>query len=382
MTSRVILFGATGYTGHLTAEALARRGTSNTVLAGRSGERLQSLAAALEADYGWTCEIAEADVTNPSSVADLIESPDDVLISTVGPFTRFGKPAIEAATSGGAIYLDSTGEPPFIRRVFDRYGPRAHRTGASLLTAFGYDYVPGNLAGALALAAAGRRHPGRSGRRRVLRPHRHRDPADAQRRHDREFAGSAHRTGLRLAARCPGHGATGSVGADLRPRRPRTRRAERRRNRALHAPAPGSGTRRCAGVPGLGGQPDPPGLNHGSGHRTADPAAGPSRAGEVGGARVAPGSSGGPTADDRAHAATLACAEAYAHGELLARVTVTGPSPYDLTAELLAWAAESARDGGLGVGKQRRTGALGPADGFGLDAFIAGRAEVGLAPTQ
>ena len=61
---------------------------------------------------------------------------------------------------------------------------------------------------------------------------------------------------------------------------------------------------------------------------------------------------------------------------------MTGPSPYDLTAELLAWAAESARDGGLGVGKQRRTGALGPADGFGLDAFIAGRAEVGLAPTQ
>ena len=55
----------------------------------------------------------------------------------------------------GAIYLDSSGEPPFIRQVFEEFGPLAERTGAVLLTAFGYDYVPGNLAGALALQAAG-----------------------------------------------------------------------------------------------------------------------------------------------------------------------------------------------------------------------------------
>ena len=55
----------------------------------------------------------------------------------------------------GAVYLDSAGEPPFIRQVFEEFGPRAEHTGAVLLTAFGYDYVPGNLAGALALQAAG-----------------------------------------------------------------------------------------------------------------------------------------------------------------------------------------------------------------------------------
>jgi len=57
----------------------------------------------------------------------------------------------------GAIYLDSTGEAPFIRRVFEEFGPRARRRGAALLTAFGLDYVPGNLAGALALRQAGER---------------------------------------------------------------------------------------------------------------------------------------------------------------------------------------------------------------------------------
>lgn len=154
MTGRVILFGATGYTGHLTAEALARRGVPGTVLAGRNGDRLRRLAEALEDAHSWDCEIAEADVTDPATVAELVDSSDDILISTVGPFTRFGKPAIEAATGSGAVYIDSTGEPPFIRRVFDHYGPRARRTGASLLTAFGYDYVPGNLAGLLAIRAA------------------------------------------------------------------------------------------------------------------------------------------------------------------------------------------------------------------------------------
>jgi len=79
----------------------------------------------------------------------------DVLVSTAGPFMKVGRPVVAAAVDAGAVYLDSSGEPPFIRQVFEEFGPRAERTGAVLLTAFGYDYVPGNLAGALALQAAG-----------------------------------------------------------------------------------------------------------------------------------------------------------------------------------------------------------------------------------
>jgi short subunit dehydrogenase-like uncharacterized protein len=79
----------------------------------------------------------------------------DVLVSTAGPFLKIGRAAVTAAVDAGAVYLDSTGEPPFIRQVFEEFGPRAERTGAVLLTAFGYDYVPGNLAGALALQAGG-----------------------------------------------------------------------------------------------------------------------------------------------------------------------------------------------------------------------------------
>ena len=150
---RIVLFGAAGYTGRLTAEAMVRAGLA-PVLAGRHHDAVARLAdrlAPLSPSRDAEPRIAVADVADPSSVRDLLESPSDVLVSTVGPFLELGAPAVEAAIDAGAAYLDSTGEPPFIRRVFDEWGPRAEDTGARLMTAFGYDYVPGNLAGALAL---------------------------------------------------------------------------------------------------------------------------------------------------------------------------------------------------------------------------------------
>src|SRR4051812_37855353 len=148
MAGRIVLFGASGYTGRLTAEALIRRG-ARPVLAGRSADRLAELASELGGlDY------AIADVARPETVQDLVES-GDVLLTTVGPFQRWGRAAAEAAVKKGAHYLDSTGEPPFIREVFERYGPAAAQAGIGMLTAFGYDWVPGNLAGALALREAG-----------------------------------------------------------------------------------------------------------------------------------------------------------------------------------------------------------------------------------
>jgi hypothetical protein len=71
-------------------------------------------------------EWAVADVERPESVRALVER-GDVLVSTVGPFRRWGSAAIEGAIGAGAHYLDSTGESPFIREVFQRYGPDAWR---------------------------------------------------------------------------------------------------------------------------------------------------------------------------------------------------------------------------------------------------------------
>src|SRR5215217_3205628 len=148
MAPRIVVFGATGYTGRLVAEQLVARG-ERPILAGRSAGRLDELAGRLGG-----LETRVADVARPATVFDLV-SEGDVLVSTVGPFAKWGEPALRAAIGAGGIYLDSTGEPTFIRRVFEEFGPPARRAGATLLTAMGYDFVPGALAGALALEEAG-----------------------------------------------------------------------------------------------------------------------------------------------------------------------------------------------------------------------------------
>lgn len=380
MAGRIILFGATGYTGRLTAESLARRAAPNVVLAGRNEKMLGSLADELDEAHDWECDTATADIGDIGSVQDLVHSPRDVLISTVGPYVRFGKPAIEAATATGAVYIDSTGEPPFVRRVFDRYGPRAKRTGASLLTAFGYDYVPGNLAGLLALrkAEAAGFVPSRVDIGYFLRLT---DPSAATlsagtlassmaviaepsfafanseiiderpARHVRQFdvdgtphdalsvGGTEHYTLPRIDPRLTdvrvyigwAGGRTRQLSAAARVINPVTR-----------LPLVRQATRTVTGT-------------------------------------LVTGSGGGPSAADRARAKTVVLAEAYLGDAKVASVTVSGPSPYELTADLLAWAAESAMAGGLGSGRKRRSGALGPADGFGEEEFIAGCRSLGLA---
>src|SRR5262245_14737834 len=116
MAARIVVFGATGYTGELIASRLVAAGAA-PVLAGRSPERLSALASRLGG-----LEVVRADAMRQNTVFDLVSSADDVLISTVGPFSKWGLPA--------------------------------ERSGARLLTAMGYDFAPGALAGALALASA------------------------------------------------------------------------------------------------------------------------------------------------------------------------------------------------------------------------------------
>src|SRR3954447_12561246 len=97
MAGRIVLFGATGYTGDLTARALVDRG-ERPVLAARTEARVRALADEL-GGLDW----AVADVGDPGSVGALV-SRGDVLVSTVGPFARWG----DAAARGGA----AAGGPP------------------------------------------------------------------------------------------------------------------------------------------------------------------------------------------------------------------------------------------------------------------------------
>ena len=139
----ILLFGATGYTGRLTAHALARRG-ADFVLAGRNRAKLEALAS----DTG-NPEIRIADV---GDVDGLTRALDDVraLITCVGPFMQLGETAVEAALRARCHYVDSTGEGPFVRELITKRSRSAQKAGIAIAPALGFDEVPADVAATLA----------------------------------------------------------------------------------------------------------------------------------------------------------------------------------------------------------------------------------------
>lgn len=102
---------------------------SRPVLAGLNQGRLTALADRLSrAGNGGQLETAVAGSEESGPLRELVGA-RDVLVSTAGPFLKVGGPVVQAAVDAGAVYLDSIGEPPFIRQVFEEFGPRAERTG-------------------------------------------------------------------------------------------------------------------------------------------------------------------------------------------------------------------------------------------------------------
>lgn len=358
-----MVFGATGYTGEQAARELVARG-ARPVLAGRSAGRLERLAD----DLGGL-ETRVADVDRPQSVTDLVEA-GDVLLSTVGPFTQWGGPAVEAAIACGAWYLDSTGEPSFIRRVFEEYGPGAEAAGTGLVTAFGFDYVPGNLAGALALAAAGReavridigyfaRGPGGiSGGTRASLVQAALEPGFAYRggrlRTER-VGGRVKEFTLDNGKRRVGISVGASEHFGLPALQPTLREVNVVLGQALPliqgAPVATALLSAAMHVPGV--RPGVTALLHSQ----------------------VTGSTGGPDEASRSRGGCSIVAEARAaNGDLLQRVQLDGPNGYDFTFGILAWGAMAAAEDGL-----QGTGALGPVQAFGLAGLTGGAASAGLA---
>ena len=78
-----------------------------------------------------------------------------VVVGCAGPFTLHGEGLVAAAAETGTHYLDTTGEQPFIRMVFEKYGERAAETGAALVSGMGFDYLPGDMLAALVAEGMG-----------------------------------------------------------------------------------------------------------------------------------------------------------------------------------------------------------------------------------
>ncbi|MCG7596048.1 trans-acting enoyl reductase family protein [Mycobacterium sp. PSTR-4-N] len=140
----IVLYGATGFVGKLTALYLASAaGDARIALAGRSADRLLAVRETLPASaQSWP--LITADASDPSSLAAMAAS-TRVVISTVGPYLRYGLPLVAACAAAGTDYTDLTGEPLFIRRAIDEYHKQAVDTGARIVHSCGFDSIPSDL---------------------------------------------------------------------------------------------------------------------------------------------------------------------------------------------------------------------------------------------
>ncbi|MVU83575.1 enoyl-ACP reductase [Nocardia sp. ET3-3] len=141
----IVLFGATGFVGKLTAQYLleAAPADARIALAGRSAEKLAAVRAELGAGAAeWP--LVQADSTDQASL-DALAARTKVVVTTVGPYLRYGFPLVQACAENGTHYADLTGEPLFIRDCIDRFGEKAAETGAKIVNSCGYDSIPSDL---------------------------------------------------------------------------------------------------------------------------------------------------------------------------------------------------------------------------------------------
>lgn len=366
---RILLFGATGYTGRLVARELVRNGAA-PVLVGRSGDAVRTLVEDLEplAPGGRSATFELAELSRPASLRRLVRAPDDVLISTIGPYTRVGAVALDAAVGAGCGYVDCSAEPAFVRHVFDDYDSRARRSGARLLTGMGNESVAGNLAasilldrapgvtrldvgyfatgpfgpssGSVASAAAVMLDPSFVLRRRKL-------VAERPGASVRSFpVGDTSLSGISIAG-----------------------------TEALTLPRRYPGLQQVTVYVGWAGRWSK--LTSAAGALASNAFVVPGVSSAVGAVvRTALGgaSSEGPAEHVRTRSRSVVVAEGFnADGSLLGRVRVEGPNPYDLTGRLLAWSAQL-----LSRGAVTGVGTLGPVDMIGADALLAGCLALGL----
>jgi short subunit dehydrogenase-like uncharacterized protein len=144
----VVLFGATGFTGGLTADYLAAHAPAEMrwAIAGRNRSKLDAVAARLAAAAPAAAkpDVLVADAADGTALREIAEQ-TRVVITTIGPYALYGRPLVAACAAAGTDYCDLTGEPEFVDRVWVDHHAEAERTGARLVHCCGFDSIPHDL---------------------------------------------------------------------------------------------------------------------------------------------------------------------------------------------------------------------------------------------
>jgi short subunit dehydrogenase-like uncharacterized protein len=143
------LFGATGFTGGLTARYLAANGPEGLrwALVGRNRGKLEAVRSSLQSLLGVgvpTPDLLIADAADDAALREVAED-TKVVVTTVGPYALYGEPLVAACAAAGTDYVDLTGEPEFVDRIWLGYHRKAQESGARLVHCCGFDSIPHDL---------------------------------------------------------------------------------------------------------------------------------------------------------------------------------------------------------------------------------------------
>ncbi len=140
----IVVYGATGFVGRLIAEYLAEHAPAEVriALAGRSRAKLEALREELPATAAWPVIVADS---SDDAALHEMAARTAVVLTTVGPYYRYGLPVVRACAEQGTHYVDLTGEVLFMRRSIDEYDAVAQRTGARIIHSCGFDSIPSDL---------------------------------------------------------------------------------------------------------------------------------------------------------------------------------------------------------------------------------------------
>ena len=138
----IVVYGATGFVGLLTAKYLAEAAPDDVKIAlgGRSQEKLERTKAELGVDW----PLVVADSSDAAAVKALAES-TKVVATTVGPYFKYGKQLVEACAAAGTHYADLTGEVLFMRWSIDAADAAAKESGAKIVHTCGFDSIPSDI---------------------------------------------------------------------------------------------------------------------------------------------------------------------------------------------------------------------------------------------
>jgi saccharopine dehydrogenase (NAD+, L-glutamate forming) len=144
----IVLFGATGFTGELTAAYLAEHAPESCrwALAGRNAAKLEAVRDRLSKINPACADLPllHADAGDAASLR-AVAAATRVVITTVGPYLLYGEPLVAACAEAGTDYVDLTGEPEFVDRMYLAHHEQAVRSGARIVHACGFDSIPHDL---------------------------------------------------------------------------------------------------------------------------------------------------------------------------------------------------------------------------------------------